>query len=56
MAADNRSLGKFQLADIPPARAACPQIEVTFDIDANGDAGGDEEVTDVDFEEVSEEK
>jgi molecular chaperone DnaK len=36
MAADNRSLGKFQLADIPPAPRGVPQIEVTFDIDANG--------------------
>ena len=36
MAADNRSLGKFQLAGIPPAPRGMPQIEVTFDIDANG--------------------
>jgi len=36
MAADNRSLGKFQLTDIPPAQRGMPQIEVTFDIDANG--------------------
>jgi len=36
MAADNRSLGRFQLTDIPPARRGIPQIEVTFDIDANG--------------------
>jgi len=36
MASDNRSLGRFQLADIPPARRGTPQIEVTFDIDANG--------------------
>jgi molecular chaperone DnaK len=36
MAADNRSLGKFQLADIPPSPRGTPQIEVTFDIDANG--------------------
>ena len=36
MAADNRSLGKFQLTDIPPAPRGTPQIEVTFDIDANG--------------------
>lgn len=36
MAADNRSLGKFQLTDIPPAPRGVPQIEVTFDIDANG--------------------
>lgn len=33
---DNKSLGKFQLADIPPAARGVPQIEVTFDIDANG--------------------
>jgi len=36
MAVDNRSLGKFQLADIPPAPRGTPQIEVIFDIDANG--------------------
>jgi molecular chaperone DnaK len=36
MAGDNRSLGKFQLAGIPPAPRGMPQIEVTFDIDANG--------------------
>jgi molecular chaperone DnaK len=36
MAADNRSLGKFQLTDIPPSPRGMPQIEVTFDIDANG--------------------
>ncbi len=36
MASDNRSLGKFQLTGIPPAPAGVPQIEVTFDIDANG--------------------
>ncbi|ADV61300.1 chaperone protein DnaK [Isosphaera pallida ATCC 43644] len=36
MAADNRLLGKFNLEDIPPARMGVPQIEVTFDIDANG--------------------
>ena len=33
---DTKSLGKFQLADIPPAARGVPQIEVTFDIDANG--------------------
>jgi len=33
---DNKSLGRFDLADIPPARRGLPQIEVTFDIDANG--------------------
>ena len=33
---DNKSLGKFQLTDIPPAARGVPQIEVTFDIDANG--------------------
>ena len=33
---DNKSLGKFNLADIPPAPRGVPQIEVTFDIDANG--------------------
>ena len=36
MAADNKTLGRFQLSDIPPARRGEPQIEVTFDIDANG--------------------
>ena len=36
MAADNRSLGKFVLSGIPPAPRGIPQIEVTFDIDANG--------------------
>ncbi|MGE5587421.1 MAG: molecular chaperone DnaK [Clostridia bacterium] len=36
MAADNVSLGKFQLAGIPPAPRGVPQIEVTFDIDVNG--------------------
>jgi len=36
MAADNKSLGRFQLSDIPPAPRGVPQIEVTFDIDANG--------------------
>ncbi len=35
-AADNKSLGRFDLADIPPAPRGMPQIEVTFDIDANG--------------------
>ena len=36
MAMDNKTLGRFQLTDIPPARRGVPQIEVTFDIDANG--------------------
>ncbi len=36
MAADNKTLGKFQLSGIPAARRGIPQIEVTFDIDANG--------------------
>ena len=36
MASDNKSLGKFDLSDIPPAPRGVPQIEVTFDIDANG--------------------
>ena len=36
MANDNKTLGRFQLADIPPAPRGVPQIEVTFDIDANG--------------------
>jgi len=36
MAADNRTIGRFQLADIPPAPRGVPQIEVTFDIDSNG--------------------
>ncbi|AOY89948.1 molecular chaperone DnaK [Marinobacter salinus] len=35
-AAQNKSLGRFDLADIPPAQRGVPQIEVTFDIDANG--------------------
>ncbi|MBQ9255039.1 MAG: molecular chaperone DnaK [Bacteroidales bacterium] len=35
-ASDNKSLGRFILSDIPPARRGVPQIEVTFDIDANG--------------------
>jgi molecular chaperone DnaK len=35
-AGDNKSLGRFDLADIPPAPRGLPQIEVTFDIDANG--------------------
>ena len=36
MAADNRTLGRFELVGIPPAPRGVPQIEVTFDIDANG--------------------
>ncbi|GGH68265.1 chaperone protein DnaK [Compostibacillus humi] len=36
MAADNKTLGRFQLTDIPPAPRGVPKIEVTFDIDANG--------------------
>jgi len=36
MAYDNRTLGRFHLADIPPAPRGVPQVEVTFDIDANG--------------------
>ncbi|QXP74246.1 molecular chaperone DnaK [Tenacibaculum sp. AHE15PA] len=36
MAADNNTIGRFQLTDIPPAQRGVPQIEVTFDIDANG--------------------
>jgi molecular chaperone DnaK len=36
MAAQNRTLGKFKLSGIPPAQRGVPQIEVTFDIDANG--------------------
>jgi molecular chaperone DnaK len=35
-ARDNRTIGKFHLNDIPPAPRGVPQIEVTFDIDANG--------------------
>ena len=35
-ALDNKSLGKFDLSDLPPARRGTPQVEVTFDIDANG--------------------
>src|ERR1700724_1575747 len=35
-ARDNKTIGKFQLTDIPPAPRGMPQIEVTFDIDANG--------------------
>ncbi|PZX07165.1 molecular chaperone DnaK [Psychrobacillus insolitus] len=36
MATDNKTLGRFQLSDIPPAQRGVPQIEVTFDIDKNG--------------------
>ena len=36
MAGDNKTLGRFQLTDIPPAPRGVPQVEVTFDIDANG--------------------
>lgn len=36
MASDNKTLGQFELTDIPPAPRGVPQIEVTFDIDANG--------------------
>src|SRR6188474_2597155 len=36
MASFNKTLGKFQLVDLPPAPRGVPQIEVTFDIDANG--------------------
>jgi len=36
MAKDNRTIGRFHLSDIPPAQRGTPQIEVTFDIDANG--------------------
>jgi molecular chaperone DnaK len=36
LARDNRTIGKFQLTGIPPAQRGMPQIEVTFDIDANG--------------------
>jgi len=36
MASDNKTLGRFQLDSIPPARRGVPQIEVSFDIDANG--------------------
>ncbi|MFZ0077209.1 MAG: molecular chaperone DnaK [Exiguobacterium undae] len=36
MASDNKTLGRFQLTDIPPAQRGVPQIEVKFDIDANG--------------------
>jgi len=36
MAADNKTLGRFELTDIPPAPRGVPQIEVSFDIDANG--------------------
>jgi molecular chaperone DnaK len=36
MAKDNHAIGQFQLTDIPPAQRGIPQIEVTFDIDANG--------------------
>ena len=43
MAADNTSLGKFVLDGIPPARRGVPQIEVTFDIDANGIITGKEQ-------------
>ena len=36
MSADNKTIGRFELADIPPAPRGVPQIEVTFDLDANG--------------------
>src|SRR5206468_11136950 len=36
MAIDNRTIGRFQLTGIPPAPRGMPQVEVTFDIDANG--------------------
>ena len=36
MAADNKQLGNFDLVGIPPSPRGVPQIEVTFDIDANG--------------------
>lgn len=36
MASDNKSLGQFNLEGIPPMRRGEPQIEVTFDLDANG--------------------
>jgi molecular chaperone DnaK len=36
MANDNRTIGRFQLSDIPPSQRGVPQIEVSFDIDANG--------------------
>jgi len=36
LARDNKTIGKFQLTDIPPAPRGMPQIEVSFDIDANG--------------------
>jgi molecular chaperone DnaK len=36
MSADNKTLGRFQLTDIPPAPRGVPQVEVTFDIDKNG--------------------
>jgi molecular chaperone DnaK len=36
MANDNKTIGRFQLSDIPPAQRGVPQIEVTFDIDVNG--------------------
>ena len=36
MSADNKTIGRFQLSDVPPAPRGVPQIEVTFDIDANG--------------------
>ena len=36
MANDNKTIGRFHLDGIPPAQRGTPQIEVTFDIDANG--------------------
>jgi molecular chaperone DnaK len=36
MAADNNTIGRFHLDGLPPAQRGVPQIEVTFDIDANG--------------------
>ena len=55
MAADNKLLGQFDLVGLPPAPRGMPQIEVTFDIDANGIvnvSAKDKSVVDADFEEV----
>merc|ERR1712100_532098 len=44
MTKDNHLLGKFELSGIPPAPRGVPQIEVSFEIDANGDFGGDDDL------------
>ena len=65
MAHDNKTLGKFQLSGIPAARRGVPQIEVTFDIDANGiltvsakdlDTGKEQSITITDTERMSDDE